>query len=172
MPIIARPRPAAPVQALRCPQAQRVARTASLQVLATTDLPHRSILTEILIGPRSVAALWRPDVGLRGGTFWKLLYERAARADEVLCLTVEDRYPQDKRGRITAKGGAAEWIGRRSGTAQVLPCLISGRTRGLLFLTDRETPAGTPALDRRARPGVDAVAPHVAERDPAARRWT
>ncbi|GAA2350322.1 hypothetical protein SVIO_025080 [Streptomyces violaceusniger] len=33
-----------------------------------------------------------------------MLYESAARADEVLCLNVEDLYPQGKRGRITAKG--------------------------------------------------------------------
>ncbi|MFF0105513.1 site-specific integrase [Streptomyces hirsutus] len=172
----------------------------------------------------------------------------AARADEVLCLNVEDLYPQDKRGKITAKGGATEWIHWQSGTAQLLPRLIARRTRGPLFLTDRKAPAGTPTLDvcpetgrarlsyRRAeeifeentrlladplaspediedldgwtlhrlrhsalthdaedgtstpmllarsrhasvrslehyaRPGVDAVARHVAERDPAARR--
>src|SRR5690348_4591418 len=34
-----------------------------------------------------------------------MLYESAARADEVLCLNVEDLYPQDKCGRITAEGG-------------------------------------------------------------------
>ncbi|WP_432001296.1 hypothetical protein [Streptomyces sioyaensis] len=71
----------------------------------------------------------------------------AARADEVLCLNVEDLYPQDKRGRITAKGGATEWIHWQSGTAQLLPRLIARRTRGSLFLTDRKAPAGTPTLD-------------------------
>lgn len=35
-----------------------------------------------------------------------MLYESAARADEGLCLNIEDLYPQDKRGKITAKGGA------------------------------------------------------------------
>lgn len=55
-----------------------------------------------------------------------MLYESAARADEVLlCLNLEDLYPQDKRGRITAKGGATEWIDWRSGTAQPLPRLIA-----------------------------------------------
>ncbi|MGW9212366.1 site-specific integrase [Embleya sp. NPDC055664] len=120
---------------------------------------------------------------------------------------MEDLYPQDKRGRITAKGGATEWIHWQSGTAQLLPRLIARRTRSPLFLTDRKAPAGTPTLDvcpetgrarphdaedgtstsmllarsrhasvrsleRYARPGVDAVARHVAERDPAARRRT
>ncbi|MFF3404450.1 hypothetical protein ACFYW6_39380, partial [Streptomyces sp. NPDC002659] len=32
----------------------------------------------------------------------KAQYQSAARADEVLCLNVEDLYPQGKRGRITA----------------------------------------------------------------------
>lgn len=45
--------------------------------------------------------------------------------------------PQDKPGRITAKGGATAWIHWQSGTAQLLPRLIARRTRGPLFLTDR-----------------------------------
>ncbi|MFD8625234.1 hypothetical protein ACFV4E_15280 [Streptomyces hygroscopicus] len=71
------------------------------------------------LAENQIAALWRLDVALREKTFWKMLYESAARADEVLCLNVEDLYPQDKRGRITAKGGATEWIHWQSGTAQV-----------------------------------------------------
>lgn len=94
-----------------------------------------------------IAALWRLNVSPREKTFWKMLYESAARADEVLCLNVEDLYPQDKRGRITAEGGAIEWIHWQSGTAQLLPRLIACRTRGPLFLTDRKAPAGTPTLD-------------------------
>lgn len=93
-----------------------------------------------------IAALWRLDVALREKTFWKMLYESAARADEVLCLNVEDLYPQEKRGKITAKGGATEWIHWQSGTAQLLPRLIARLTLGPLFLTDRKAPAGTPTL--------------------------
>ncbi|MFD4567454.1 hypothetical protein ACFWOX_24140 [Streptomyces sp. NPDC058467] len=48
---------------------------------------------------------------LREKTLWKTLYEAAARADEVLSLNVEDPYPQDKCGKITAEGGAAELDG-------------------------------------------------------------
>lgn len=99
------------------------------------------------LAENQIAALWRLDAALREKTFWKMLYESAARADEVLCLNVEDPYPQDKRGKITAKGGATEWIHWQSGTAQLLPRLIAGRTRGPLFLTDRKAPAGTPTLD-------------------------
>ncbi|MFI5687660.1 site-specific recombinase [Streptomyces sp. NPDC051636] len=99
------------------------------------------------LAENQIAALWRLDVALREKTQWRMLYESAARADEVLCLNVEDLYPQDKRGKITAKGGATEWIHWQSGTAQLLPRLIAGRTRGPLFLTGRKAPAGTPSLD-------------------------
>lgn len=94
-----------------------------------------------------IDALWRLNVALREKTYWKMLYESVARADEVLCLNVEDLLPGDKRGKITAKGGATEWIHWQSGTAQLLPRLIAGRTRGPLFLTSRKAPAGTATLD-------------------------
>ncbi|WP_327321168.1 site-specific integrase [Streptomyces sp. NBC_01210] len=94
-----------------------------------------------------IAALWRLDVALREKTCWKMLCESAARADEVLCLNVEDLHLGDKRGRTLAKGGATEWIHWQSGTAQLLPRLIAGRSRGPLFLTGRKAPAGTPTLD-------------------------
>ncbi|MFB7931958.1 tyrosine-type recombinase/integrase [Streptomyces sp. NPDC056039] len=203
--------------------------------------------TKALSKPQ-ITALWQLDASLREKTLWKLLYESAARADEILCLNIEELFPADKRGRVVSKGGAIEWIHWQSGTAQLLPRLIAGRTCGPLFLTDRRAPARTPSLDicpatgrgrlsyrraeeifeestrllanplasrddfdelegwtlhrlrhsalthdaedgtstpmllarsrhasvrsleRYARPGVDAVAQHVAERDPAARR--
>ncbi|MFC8877204.1 tyrosine-type recombinase/integrase [Streptomyces ardesiacus] len=203
--------------------------------------------TKALSKPQ-IAALWALEASVREKTFWKLLYESAARAEEILCLNIEELFPADKRGRVVSKGGAVEWIHWQSGTAQLLPRLIAGRTRGPLFLTDRKAPARTPTLDtcpvtgrarlsyrraeeifeestrllanplaspddfddlegwtlhrlrhsalthdaedgtstpmllarsrhasvrsleRYARPGVDAVAQHVAERDPAARR--
>ncbi|MGP3637739.1 tyrosine-type recombinase/integrase [Streptomyces sp. 24-1644] len=99
------------------------------------------------LAENQIAALWCLDVALREKTCWKMLYESAARADEVLCLNVEDLHPGDKRGRTLAKGGATEWIHWQSGTAQLLPRLIAGRTRGPLFLTGRKAPAGTPTLD-------------------------
>jgi integrase/recombinase XerD len=203
--------------------------------------------TKALSKPQ-IAALWALEASVREKTFWKLLYESAARAEEILCLNIEELFPADKRGRVVSKGGAVEWIHWQSGTAQLLPRLIAGRTHGPLFLTDRKAPARTPNLDtcpvtgrarlsyrraeeifeestrllanplasphhfddlegwtlhrlrhsslthdaedgtsapmllarsrhasvrsleRYARPGVDAVAQHVAERDPAARR--
>ena len=94
-----------------------------------------------------VAAVWQLDTALRDKTLWRLLYESAARAEEVLCLNVEDLFTADKRGRITAKGGSVEWIHWQSGAAQLLPRLIAGRDRGPLFLTERRASAGAPTLD-------------------------
>nr|WP_244417569.1 hypothetical protein [Streptomyces hygroscopicus] len=106
------------------------------------------------LAENQIAALWRLDGALREMTFWKMFYESAAWADEELCLNVEDLYPQDKRGRITAKGGATEWIHWQSGTAQLLPRLIARRSRGPLFLTDRKAPwlmsSTTPSATRKS----------------------
>ncbi|MEE1806166.1 tyrosine-type recombinase/integrase [Streptomyces sp. BE133] len=103
-------------------------------------------LTKALSKPQ-ITALWQLDPSVREKTFWKLLYESAARADEILCLNIEELFPADKRGRVVSKGGAIEWIHWQSGTAQLLPRLIAGRTHGPLFLTDRKAPDRTPALD-------------------------
>ncbi|MFF3159946.1 hypothetical protein [Streptomyces sp. NPDC057910] len=106
---------------------------------AGTTGPHQGL------SEKQIAALRRLDVALREKANWKMLYESAARADEVLCLNVEDLYPQDKSGRIIAKGGATEWIHWQSGTAQLLPRLIAGRTRGPLFLIVKAVEAHTDA---------------------------
>ncbi|WP_234388672.1 hypothetical protein [Streptomyces sp. AS58] len=74
---------------------------------------------------------------------------------------MEDLYPQDKCGRITAKGGATEWIHWQSGTTQLLPWLIARRICGPLFLTDRKarperrhsTPARRPVGPALLPPG-------------------
>ncbi|CAI7976793.1 Tyr recombinase domain-containing protein [Frankia sp. Hr75.2] len=94
-----------------------------------------------------VERLFRLEAPLREKTLWRLLYESAARAEEVLCLNIEDLDLPNKRARTIAKGGAIEWIHWQSGTAQLLPRLIAGRTRGPLFLTDRKAPSRTPMLD-------------------------
>ncbi|MFC9593828.1 hypothetical protein ACFTUC_29080 [Streptomyces sp. NPDC056944] len=67
-----------------------------------------------------------------------MLYESAARADEVRGLDVDDLYPHGKRGRITAKGGATGWIHWQSGHRPALAPPHRRRTRGPLFLTDRK----------------------------------
>jgi integrase/recombinase XerD len=68
---------------------------------------------------------------------WRLLYETAARASEVLSINVEDLELENKRVRVCSKGGDTDWLHFQSGSARLLPRLIGGRTRGPLFLADR-----------------------------------
>ncbi len=59
----------------------------------------------------SLERLWeRRDIALRERTLWRLLYETAARADEVLRLDVEDLDVAGKRARTRSKGGNTEWL--------------------------------------------------------------
>ncbi|WP_063896404.1 hypothetical protein [Streptomyces prasinus] len=64
------------------------------------------------LAENQVAALWRLDVALREKTFWKLLCESAARADEVVCLNVEEKTCT----RRTSAAGSPPRAGRRSGS--------------------------------------------------------
>ncbi|MGH2948182.1 MAG: tyrosine-type recombinase/integrase [Solirubrobacteraceae bacterium] len=91
--------------------------------------------------------LWRrDDVAVREKALWRLLYETAARAGEVLSLNVEDLDLENKRARVRSKGGDVEWLHLQAGSARLLPRLIAGRSRGPLFLSDRRpAPARAPA---------------------------
>ncbi|MEU4704407.1 tyrosine-type recombinase/integrase [Nonomuraea dietziae] len=94
-----------------------------------------------------LAALFDLKAGIREKTLWKMLYETCGRAQEILTLDVADLLLSDKRGRIVSKGGATDWVHWQSGTAQLLPRLLKGRTRGPVFLTGRKAPARTPTTN-------------------------
>jgi len=91
--------------------------------------------------------LWeRRDIALRERTLWRLLYETASRADEVLRLNVEDLDVAGKRARTRSKGGDTDWLFFASGSARLLPRLITGRRAGPVFLSSlRPSPARAPA---------------------------
>ena len=92
--------------------------------------------------------LWsREGIPLREKTLWRLLYESAGRASEILSLDVEDLDLANKRARIRSKGGDLELVHFQSGAARLLPRLLGGRRRGPVFLTGRAAPPGTPSLD-------------------------
>jgi len=97
--------------------------------------------------PDQITALWRLDVGLREKTLWRLLYETAARATEILTLDVDDLDQANKRARVVSKGGAIEWVYYQTGTALLLPRLLTGRVRGPVFLADRQPTRAVPTLD-------------------------
>ena len=107
-------------------------------------------------------ALSRRDVPLREKTLWRMLYETAARASEVLALNIEDLDLDARRAPIRSKGGDTEWICWGSGTAHLLPRLIRGRQAGPVFGSGRRPgPARRPAArdlcpaTGRARLGYD-----------------
>jgi integrase len=108
--------------------------------------------------------LWRrDDVAVREKALWRLLYETAARAGEVLSLNIEDLDLENKRARVISKGGDVEWPRRSrsgriacaaparraalAGRLRAAPArLIAWRSRSPLFLSDRRpAPARMPA---------------------------
>jgi integrase len=124
---------------------------------ATKDLPKAAIERQ----------LSRRDVPLREKTPWRMLYETAARASEILALDVEQLDLENRRAPIRSKGGEIEWVHWGTGTAHLLPRLLrlpdgSSRSSGPLFLASRKpVPARRPpACDMcphtgRARLGYD-----------------
>lgn len=88
----------------------------------------------------------RTDVAVREKCLWRLLYETAARAEEVLSSDVADLDLENKRLRVRRKGGDADWLHFQSGSARLLPRLIGDRRAGPIFLAERRpAPARTPA---------------------------
>lgn len=73
---------------------------------------------------------------------WRLLYETAARASEVLSLDVGDVDLENRRAVVRSKGGDLELLHFQTGSARLLPRLIAGRMSGPVFLTDRRPAPG------------------------------
>jgi site-specific recombinase XerD len=95
---------------------------------------------------------------LRERVLWRMLYETAARAEEILSLDIGDLDPEFRRARVISKGGAIEYVHWQTGTARLLPRLLKGRASGPVFLADRRAPAS------------GARAPAAADIDPATGR--
>ncbi|MBB6347233.1 integrase [Nonomuraea muscovyensis] len=107
--------------------------------------------------------LSRRDIPLRDKTLYRMLYETAARAAEILSLDVEDLDLDNRKAPVRSKGGDVEWVYWDAGTARLLPRLLRlpdghcdgvVRTRGPLFLANRKP---VPAR----RPGPEHICPHT-----------
>ncbi len=103
--------------------------------------------------------LARRDIPLREKTLWRMLYETAARAAEILALNVEDLDLDGRRAPVRSKGGTTEFVYWGTGTAHLLPRLLrlpdgGCRTTGPLFLAARRP---VPAR----RPGQRDICPHT-----------
>jgi len=86
--------------------------------------------------------LWaRADIPLRERALWRLLYDSAARADEVLGLDVPDLDLANRQARARVKGGHTRPLHFQTAAARQLARLTAGRQAGPVFLTTRR--AGT-----------------------------
>ncbi len=99
------------------------------------------------------------EVALRERVLWQMLYETAARAEEVLMLDVPHLDTANRRAVVTRKGGAKDVVVWQTGTARLLP--VSGRPPDRTGVPDR--PQGqTVGRPGRRRPDYrtgQAVAP-------------
>ena len=98
----------------------------------------------------------RREVHLREKTFYRMLYETSARAEEILGLNIEELDLAGRRAQVKAKGARAksrrrgqaredfvlEAVYWDAGTARLLPRLLKGRTRGPVFVTHRRPGPG------------------------------
>ncbi|MET7459733.1 tyrosine-type recombinase/integrase [Nonomuraea sp. NPDC005501] len=89
---------------------------------------------------------------MRERTLFRLLYESAARAEEVLALDVADLDLRNRRARVRRKGGAVDVIVWQTPTARLLPRLLDGRRAGPVFLTGRRARVALPPSDVDAAP--------------------
>jgi integrase/recombinase XerD len=60
---------------------------------------------------------------------------------------VEDLDLANRRARVRSKGGAVEWVFWQTGSAQLLPRLLAGRTGGPVFLAGRRPTRAAAGLD-------------------------
>ncbi|MDP8928486.1 MAG: tyrosine-type recombinase/integrase [Actinomycetota bacterium] len=70
---------------------------------------------------------------LRERTFWRLAYDTAARADELLNLNVEDLDLLDRSAPVVGKGGEVRRVRWTTGTNRLLRELAGDRSRGPLL---------------------------------------
>jgi integrase len=134
-----------------------------------------------------VASLFGIPASLREQAFWRVLYDTAAQADEILALDVGrldmpgNRARIQMPGRPAAAGEPATWLQWRHSTTELLGWLVAGRAYGPVFLTGRRAPARAAAADTcpitgRARMSYRRAAElfSAATRplDPAGRGWT
>ena len=112
-------------------------------------------------------------------TLWRMLYETAARASEILARNVEDLDLEQRRAPIRSKGGDTEFVYWDTRTAHLLPGLPDGtsRTSGPLFLAARRPVSPPPpatawnctsfATPRRPTSAPEGPAPADHGQDPA-----
>ncbi|MFD9337532.1 tyrosine-type recombinase/integrase [Streptomyces sp. NPDC060028] len=111
----------------------------------------------------------RRDVHLREKSLYRMLYETAARSDEILGVNIEDLDFAGRRCQVKAKGARAKARRRGqtredlvldtvywdAGRAKLLPRLLKGRTRGPVFVTHCRAGPGKVMGPRDVCPDTD-----------------
>ncbi|WP_456094008.1 tyrosine-type recombinase/integrase [Nocardia aurantiaca] len=106
-----------------------------------------------------VAALLGMDAPLRERVLWHMLYETAARAEELLLLDIPDLDMPNRCATVIRKGGATDIVAWQTGTARLLPRLLAGRRTGPLYLTDRKAKSVVAKTDTDPDSGRAVVVP-------------
>jgi hypothetical protein len=148
----------------------------------TTGLRHRppaGAAPPLAAG--QVSDLLGLPVSLREQALWRVLCDSGAPAVDVLALDAHQVDLSRHRSRALPPAGSPAGIEWRPATSQVLRWLLSGRTWGPVFLTDRKAPARTAPADvcpltGQARMSYRRAAEIFGARtrplDPAGRGWT
>ena len=90
-------------------------------LLAAVPPRRRAVDNTRAIPYADLEDLWRRrGVPLREKLLWRMLYETAARASEVLALNVEDIDRARRRARIRSKGGSVDMVVWAAPTARLL----------------------------------------------------
>ena len=127
----------------RWAQAQGLVRAGLLAGIERRPQPRDEVAP---IRYEQLHTLWtRADIHVREKTLWRMLYETAARANEILALNIEDLDVGTRRAVVRGKGGHRQEVVWASGTARLLPRYLGGRGRGPVFVTHRR-PNVAPAL--------------------------
>jgi integrase/recombinase XerC/integrase/recombinase XerD len=111
---------------------------------------HLRANPDLRVIPRAeLDAVWRrADVPLREKTLWRLLYDSAARADEILGLDIDDLDLDAKSAIVVGKGGTERAVNWYTHTAHLLARHTAGRHEGPLFLAHRLPLRPVPTADR------------------------
>ncbi len=143
-------------------------------------LAGQAALRPALTGEQ-VSELFGATASLREHAFWRVIYDTAGHAGDILGLDAGQLDTQGNRARTGSAGQPGCWIHWNAGTSQLLSWLLAGRRFGPVFLTGRRAPAGAVPADicpvtGRARMSYRRAAEiftaATCPLDPAGRGWT
>jgi integrase/recombinase XerD len=149
----------------------------------TVGLRHLATPTTALppLTPGQVTSLFRATPSLREHVFWRILYDTAAPAGDVLALDIGHLDLARDRAHSGPGPWPVTWLQWREGTTQLLRWLLAGRPAGPVFVTGRRAPAGSdpahtcPVTGRARmsyRRAAEIFTAATSPLDPAGRGWT